>query len=122
MRLRSVVAWTANNLGIERTSKRRLRRAARLARGSPNTIVRARMYEAALANGGSYAEIALHFGVTREKVCHYVTLGRRLPPDLVHRVEQERAPEALRRLCLGRLLPVARMPPPRDQREAINRL
>jgi hypothetical protein len=40
-------------LGIERENQRRLRRQERLARGYPNAIAKARIYEAALAEPGA---------------------------------------------------------------------
>jgi len=108
LRLRFVVTWSDALLGVERTSKRRLRRAARLAKGYPNPIARARKYEAAIANGSSQAEVARQFGVTRQEVCQYVTVFRRLPGAVIAQVEAERDPMVLRRLSLQRLLLVAR--------------
>ncbi len=40
----------------------------------------------------SYGKVAKKFGVTAEEVCHYVTLVKRLPADLVVLVENERKP------------------------------
>jgi hypothetical protein len=90
-------------------SKRALRRAAFLAREVPNPIRRARKYEAALAAGKrSYRGVAREFGVTREEVCQYVTLVRRLPADLVNWVEREERPEVLRTYSYRKLLALAR--------------
>lgn len=122
LRLRFVLPWTAAALGLERTSKRRRRRAERLARGYPNPIAKARVYEAALAGGGSYAEAARRFGVTREEVCQYVALVRRLPAGFVREVEAERDPIALRGLSLRRLLSIARERDGRARSEALRRL
>jgi len=46
--------------------------------------------------------------VTREEVCQYLTLRRRLPPDLVSAVEKEKQPAVLRRLSYRKLLAIAR--------------
>ena len=45
---------------------------------------------------------------TREEVCQYLTLLRRLPPDLVSAVEKEKQPAALRKLSYRKLLAIAR--------------
>lgn len=75
-------------LGIEKgPSKRALQHAAFLAQ-APNPILKARRYEAAIAGGTrSYREVAEDFGVTREEVCQYLTLLRRLPTDVVKSIE-----------------------------------
>jgi hypothetical protein len=46
--------------------------------------------------------------VTREEVCQYVMLLRRLPADLVRSMEMETRPEVLRRMSFRRLLVVSR--------------
>ena len=122
LRLRFVVAWTDAILGLVRFNKRQRGRAERLARAYPNPIVKARVYEAALAGGGSYAEAARHFGVTREEVCQYVALVRRLPAEFVGEVEAERDPAVLRVLSMRRLLSIAREPDGRARSEALQRL
>ncbi len=43
----------------------------------------------------SYGKVARRYGVTREEVCHYLTLAKRLPADLVALVEAERNPQVL---------------------------
>ena len=86
-----------------------MRKAASLAREVPNPILKARKYEAALASGlGTYRDVARAFGVTREEVCQYVALLRRLPAELVHAVENESRPEILRTMSYRRLLARAR--------------
>ncbi len=76
---------------------------------TPNPILKARRYEAATAGGTrSYREVAQEFGVTREEVCQYLTLLRRLPDDLVKSLETETRPEVLRTMSYRRLLMMAR--------------
>jgi ParB-like chromosome segregation protein Spo0J len=103
------IPWSFHALGLEKgPSKRALQHAAFLAR-TPNPILKARRYEAATAGGTrSYRQVALEFGVTREEVCQYLTLLRRLPPDLVSAVEKEQQPAVLRRLSYRKLLAIAR--------------
>jgi DNA-directed RNA polymerase sigma subunit (sigma70/sigma32) len=104
------IPWSFQALGLERLAgKRALRRAVMLARGFPNPIAKARKYQAALAGGTrSYREVAEEFGVTREEVCQYMTLLRRLPAELVHAVETETRPEIMRTMSYRRLLAQAR--------------
>jgi hypothetical protein len=98
-------------LGIERENKRQRRRQARLAKGYPNAIAKARIYEAALAEpGATYRTVARRFRVTREEVCQYMVALRRLPDDVRSIVERERDPGRLRVLSLRRLLRIARLP------------
>ena len=59
--------------------------------------------------GASYAVAAAHFGVTREEVCQYVTILRRLPVAIVGAVRRENAPKRLRQMSLRKLLRLARM-------------
>ncbi len=96
-------------MGWDRVNQRRLRAAKRLEKGWPNPIPRARMYQRALKVEGSYGKVAKRFGVTREEVCHYVTLVKRLPADLVQVVENERDPGRVRRRNLRALLRIARI-------------
>jgi hypothetical protein len=73
-------------------------------------LQRARTYDAALAEAGaSYRTVAQLFQVTREEVCQYVALIRRLPPDVIARVDEEREPSRCRLLSLRRLLAIARL-------------
>jgi len=96
-------------LGIERENKRQRRREERLAQGYPNAIAKARVYEAALAEpGASYRTVARRFGVTREEICQYMVVLRRLPPEMIAAVEYERDPVRLREFSLRRLVAVAR--------------
>jgi ParB-like chromosome segregation protein Spo0J len=103
------IPWSFRVLGLEKgPSKRAVQHAAFLAR-TPNPILKARRYEAATAGGTrNYREVAQDFGVTREEVCQYLTLLRRLPPDLVSAVEKEQQPAVLRRLSYRKLLAIAR--------------
>jgi hypothetical protein len=101
-------------------AKRRDRREARLARGYPNPIAKARQFEAVRAGGAlTYEEVAARFGVTRAAVCLYLTLLQRLPPAFVAAVEAERDPLRLRALSLKRLLGVARLPSDAAQRRGM---
>jgi hypothetical protein len=52
--------------------------------------------------------------VTREEVCQYLTLLRRLPDDLVKSLEAETRPEVLRTMSYRRLLTMARSAPRPD--------
>ena len=116
--------WSYAELGLERIAKRAARRAARLERGYPNPIPRARAYAAALdeSANASYATVAARFGVTRAEVCQYVTILRRLPPHLVYVVENEQDPLRLCRMSLRRLLAIARLPSKRSRAAAFQRL
>ncbi len=79
-------------------------------RQHPNPIPRARLYAKALADqDASYADVAKQHGVTREEVCHYVTLLKRLPADMIARVEDEAAGRKRGRLSLRKLLGIARL-------------
>ena len=82
-------------------------------------IAKARRYEVALAEeGASYRKVARHFQVTREEVCQYMALLKRLPEDVRMRVESEREPERLRSFSLRRLLGIARLPSDAAKRSA----
>jgi ParB-like chromosome segregation protein Spo0J len=106
------IPWSFQVLGLEQgPSKRVLQHEAFLAR-TPNPILKARRYEAATAGGTrSYREVAQEFGVTREEVCQYLTLLRRLPVDMVKAIETETRPEALRKMSYRWLLTMARSAP-----------
>ena len=103
------IPWSFRVLGLEKgPSKRAVQHAAFLAR-TPNPILKARRYEAATAGGTrSYREVAQDFGVTREEVCQYLSLLKRLPDDLVNDIETETRPEVLRAMSYRRLLMMAR--------------
>ena len=103
------IPWSFRVLGLENgPSKRAVQHAAFLAR-TPNPILKARRYEAATAGGTrSYREVAKEFGVTREEVCQYLSLLKRLPDDLVKGIETETRPEVLRAMSYRRLLMMAR--------------
>lgn len=108
--------WSYASLGLTPTPKRQ----RQLRYGNP--ILRARLYEAAMAEQpGSYRDIARRFQVTREEVCHYLTLVRRLRPDLLAVVEHEQQPDRMRAYSLRRLLRIARLPHG-DQPEAFEEL
>ena len=91
--------------------RRRRPRAPRAAvRMVPNPIVRARVYEAARQGGArSYAQVAQEFGVAREEVCHYVALVRRLPSEIVARLERDFGETCPSSMSLRTLLAIARM-------------
>ncbi len=109
-------------MGWGRVNQRRQRAAKRLEQGRPNPIPRARIYQRALEVEGSYGKVAKKFGVTREEVCHYVTLVKRLPADLVAVVEGETDLLRCRRLSLRALLRVARLDGAERQRAAFEKL
>ncbi|MCU1282159.1 MAG: hypothetical protein JWM53_5705 [bacterium] len=84
-----------------------------------NPIAKARRYEAALAEeGATYRTVASLLQVTREEVCQYMALLKRLPPDVRTRVEGEREPVRLRSFSLRRLLEIARLPSDAAKRSA----
>lgn len=109
-------------MGWGRVNQRRLRAAKRLEQGWPNPIPRARMYQRALEVEGSYGKVAKKFSVTRQEVCHYITVVKRLPADVVALVEKERDPLRVRRFNLRALLRIARLGNSRLQRTAVRRL
>jgi hypothetical protein len=113
--------WTAEAIGWGRVNQRRIRAAQRLQQGWPNPISRARLYEEALKVEGSYGKVARRFGVSREKVCHYVTLVKRLPEDVVTLVDGEQDPARVRRLNLRTLLRIARLDTMKKQRDGHGR-
>jgi len=65
----------------------------------------------------SYADVAQQFGVTRSEVCHYVTVARKLCPDLLAVIEA-RPPRC--RPSLRLLLKLARMRSPTAQLAAFS--
>jgi hypothetical protein len=67
-------------------------------------VVRARELRAALERHGTAAGVARAFGITRASVCQYLTILRRLPPEVLAEVEGETDPATLKRFTLGRLL------------------
>ncbi len=77
------------------------------------------VHEAALAEpSATYRTVAQRFQVTREEVCQYMVVLRRLPADLRAMVEQERDPARLRTLSLRQLLRIARLPSAGARRSA----
>ncbi len=102
MRLR--VPWAAAEIGWGRVNQRKIRPAAFHERGWPNPVRRARRYVAALERLGSYGKVARWYGVTREEVWQYVSIVRRLPPDVIAEVESAGDPMPDRRFSLRRLL------------------
>jgi hypothetical protein len=107
--MKFVWPWAAEAIGWGRVNQRRTRAAQRTEQGWPNPIPHIRLYQEALVVDGSFGRVAKRFGVSREEVCHYVTLVTRLPADLVAVVEAEREPLRLRRFSLRALLRVARL-------------
>lgn len=104
MRMRT--QWNGTALGLERINKRLLR----AMRPCTNPVQRAQVYADALAAGKkSYRDVAQQFEVSREEVCHYVTILRRLPKKIVAAVGRERDPRRLRKLSLRSLLAIARL-------------
>jgi hypothetical protein len=66
--------------------------------------------------GGLLREVAKQFGVTRQEVCHYVTLVKRLPEDLVELVAAERDSVRARRFNLRVLLRIVRLATTEEKR------
>ncbi len=114
--------WTSEGIGWDRVNQRRVRVAQRLQQGWPNPIPRARLYQTALEVEGSYGKVAHRFGVSREEVCHYVTVVKRLSADLVAVVEAEQDPLRQRQFSLRALLRVARLNGIGPQHDAFSRL
>ena len=106
--------WTTTELGITRTSKRRLQLYS-------NPIARARLYEEALMRPStrSHQDVAAHFGVTAPEVCRYVALVQKLPPDIVARIESEADPRRLRILSLRKLTAIVALASSERQRSEI---
>lgn len=68
------------------------------------------IYEAALAEpGATYRTVARRFQVTRQEICQYMALVKRLPTAVLSAVEAERDPLRLRRFSLRHLLAIARL-------------
>ena len=109
-------------MGWGRVNKRRLRATERMQKSWPNPIPRARLYHQALKAEGSYGKVAKKFAVTREEVCHYVTVVKRLPADMVMAVEGEQDPHQQRRFSLRALLRIARLGNLERQRTAFRKL
>jgi hypothetical protein len=98
-RLRMQIPWSFRVLGLERGPSKRARQHEAFLARTPNPILKARKYEAATAGGTcSYRQVAQKFGVTREEVCQYLSLLKKLPADLVATIEKEERPEVLRGL------------------------
>jgi hypothetical protein len=75
----------------------------------PNPVVRARELQKAVLELGSAADVARAFGITAAGVCQYLTVLRRLPADLLDRVEVEKEPGRLKEVSLRKLLGVAKI-------------
>jgi hypothetical protein len=96
--LRVVVPWDRGALGLELPG-----------RPLPNTVVRARELQAALERHGTVAGVARAYGVTKASVCQYLTLLRRLPPEVLAELKVETDPARRKQLKLRRLLEVAQV-------------
>jgi len=108
---------------LRHQDKREKRRSELLKIGYPNPLDRARCYQVALAEqGASYRTVALQFNVTREEVCHYVTLLKRLPADVRAQIDQHRDLSKGRIFSLRKLLEIARMPTDGAKRRAFSGL
>jgi hypothetical protein len=102
--------WNWRALRIERENKRQLRCHERSVKGYPNAIAKARIYESALAQpNATYSTVARSFNVSREEVCQYMTVLRRLPDDVRAAVEDEHDPARVMRFSLRQLLRIARL-------------
>jgi hypothetical protein len=109
--MRFEVNWTRALLGPEKGATRPVRQ-----KPPPNPVARARELQRALAVEGSDADVARAFGVTRAGVCQYLTVLRRLPADLLDRVEAEQEPARLKEVSLRKLLGVAKIERAGDRR------
>ena len=97
--MRVVVPWDRVALGLELP--------VLPGRPLPNPVVRARELQGALERHGTAAGVARALGVTRASVCQYLTLLRRLPPDVLAAVEREKDPAKAKAFTLRRLLRAA---------------
>jgi ParB-like chromosome segregation protein Spo0J len=88
----------------------------------PNPVVRARELQAALAEHGTASEVARALGLTRAGVSQYLTLLRRLPPDLLAKVESEQEPARLREMSLRNLMAIAKLEGVGDRRRRLRAL
>jgi hypothetical protein len=97
--MRVVVPWDRVALGLELP--------VLPGKPLPNPVVRARELQAALERHGTAAGVARAYGVTRASVCQYLTLLRRLPPELLATVEGEKDQAKLKFKSLRHLLGLA---------------
>lgn len=98
--MRVVVPWDRVALGLELP--------VLPGRPLPNRVVRARELQAALKEHGTAAGVARAFGITRASVCQYLTLLRKLPPEVLAEVEGEKDATKRRKFTMRRLLARAR--------------
>ena len=94
--MRVVVPWDRVALGLELP--------VLPGKPLPNPVVRARELQGALGKHGTAAEVARAFGITRASVCQYLTILRRLPPEVLAQVELEKDQAKLKHVSLRRLL------------------
>jgi hypothetical protein len=87
---------------------------SRTTRLPPNPVVRARELQKALGKHGTAAEVARGPGAHQGGVSQYLTLQRRLPPDLLARLEPE--PVRLREMSLRNLMAIAKLEGVGDRR------
>lgn len=103
-RLEAAWAWNPQELGLEGSNKRAERREAQ---GKLNPIARARIYKAAMVEeGATLRTVAERFRVTRQEVCQYLAIIRRLPPELIEQLEA--VPVGQQAYSMRRLLSLAR--------------
>lgn len=98
--MRMVVPWDRVALGLELPVVP--------GKPLPNPVVRARELQAALEKLGTAAGVARAYGVTRARVCQYLAILRRLPPEVLATVEREKDPVKAKAFTLRRLLRRAR--------------
>ncbi len=97
--MRVVVPWDRVALGLELP--------VLPGKPLPNPVVRARELQAALDEHGTAAGVARAFGITRASVCQYLTILRRLPPEVLVAVEREKDQVKLKSMSLRHLLGLA---------------
>ena len=112
--MRLVVPWDRVALGLELP--------VLPGKPLPNPVVRARQLQKALAEHGTASEVARALGLTRAGVCQYLGLLRRLPADLLDRVEAEEEPARLKEVSLRKLMAIAKMERAGERRQRLQAL
>jgi hypothetical protein len=85
-------------------------------------VLRARELQKALERHGTASGVARAHGLTRAGVSPYLTLLRRLPTDLLARVESEQEPVRLRATSLRKRMAIAKLEGVGDRRRRLQAL
>ncbi|HTP29811.1 MAG TPA: hypothetical protein VMK12_29645 [Anaeromyxobacteraceae bacterium] len=109
--MRVVVPWDRVALGLELP--------VLPGKPLPNPVVRAREIQRALEEHGTAADVARDLRFTNAGVSQYLTILRRLPPDLLDRVEAEQEPNRLKEMSLRKLLAIAKVERAGERRQRL---